>query len=404
MSMAKQGAVVRYGIVPLAGASAVTLALMLFDVTPPAHVVPTLARSFVYACAITVLAGLTLPGLRYLCARAGTRGVAARTLVTATVALVCAVGGTAAGGAILVLLGLDTGEDFWTAFRFSVRISLVMTFTMSFAMLGYEAFRDRLERVDRLRRFFSAPLADLIVSGRGDDPLRSHRREVTVVFLDLRRFTAFAEAAEPEEIMWVLHEYHAAVGTLVLRWAGTLERFTGDGMMIVFNDPVPVENPAERAVRMALEMREGLERLRTTWRTRGYDLDFGIGIAQGHATVGLIGFEGRVDYGVIGTVTNLASRLCGEATAGQILVSPPVHAAIDGLVEAEGVGDLALRGFSKPVRAFNIVRLARHPIEMSAHLRVSSTTASRASDRQSARLASAPLRPWIPGSRGASRA
>ncbi len=163
----------------------------------------------------------------------------------------------------------------------------------------------QLERMGRLKRFFSPQLAELIVSGDAEDPLKSHRREITVVFLDLRGFTAFAETAEPEEVMGVLREYHAEMGRLVLEHEGTLERFTGDGMMIFFNDPVPVPNPAERAIRMALAMREQVTGLAQGWRKRGFDLDFGVGIAQGYATIGAIGFEGRWDYGAIGTVTNL---------------------------------------------------------------------------------------------------
>ncbi|HJW76511.1 MAG TPA: response regulator, partial [Thermoleophilia bacterium] len=171
----------------------------------------------------------------------------------------------------------------------------------------------QLERLGRLKRFFSPQLAELIVSGGADDPLKSHRREVAVVFLDLRGFTAFAETAEPEEVMGVLREYHAEMGRLILAHEGTLERFTGDGMMIFFNDPVPVPDPAPRAVRMAVAMRERVAGMIVTWRQQGYELDFGIGIAQGYATIGAIGFEGRMDYGAIGTVTNLAARLCGEA-------------------------------------------------------------------------------------------
>src|SRR5215813_10070789 len=170
-----------------------------------------------------------------------------------------------------------------------------------------------VERLGRLKRFFSPQLAELIVAGGAEDPLRTHRRDVTVVFLDLRGFTAFAETADPEEVMGVLREYHAEMGALILAHEGTLERFTGDGMMIFFNDPVPVENPGERAVRMALAMRQRVDDLAIGWRKRGYDLGMGIGIAQGYATIGAIGFEGRWDYGAIGTVTNLAARLCGEA-------------------------------------------------------------------------------------------
>jgi adenylate cyclase len=215
----------------------------------------------------------------------------------------------------------------------------------------------QLERLGRLKRFFSPHLAELIVAGGAEDPLRSHRREVTVVFLDLRGFTAFAETAEPEEVMGVLREYHAEMGRLVLVHEGTLERFTGDGMMIFFNDPVPVPNPAERAIRMALEMRGRIGALSVKWRKRGYDLEFGVGIAQGYATIGAIGFEGRWDYGAIGTVTNLASRLCGEARPGQILVSQRFLAALEGVIEAEPAGDLHLKGFLKPVPAFSVTGL-----------------------------------------------
>jgi adenylate cyclase len=215
----------------------------------------------------------------------------------------------------------------------------------------------QLERMGRLKRFFSPQLAELIVSGDAEDPLKSHRREITVVFLDLRGFTAFAETAEPEEVMGVLREYHAEMGRLVLEHEGTLERFTGDGMMIFFNDPVPVPNPAERAIRMAVAMRERVTGLAQGWRKRGFDLDFGVGIAQGYATIGAIGFEGRWDYGAIGTVTNLAARLCGEAKPGQVLISRRMIGTLEELVEAEPVGELALKGFSRPVSAFNVARL-----------------------------------------------
>jgi class 3 adenylate cyclase len=212
----------------------------------------------------------------------------------------------------------------------------------------------QLERLGRLKRFFSPQLAELIVAGGADDPLRSHRREVTVVFLDLRGFTAFAETSEPEEIMGVLREYHAEMGRLIVAHEGTLERFTGDGMMVFFNDPVPVPNPAERAVRMAVAMRARVEELASGWRKRGYDLHFGVGIAQGYATIGAIGFEGRWDYGAIGTVTNLAARLCGEARPGQILVSRRVVGAVEDLADVEPVGELALKGFLKPTPAFDV--------------------------------------------------
>ena len=215
----------------------------------------------------------------------------------------------------------------------------------------------QVERLGRLKRFFSPQLAELIVEGGAEDPLKSHRREVTVAFLDLRGFTAFAESAEPEEIMGVLREYHAEMGRLILAHEGTLERFAGDGMMVFFNDPVPIPNPAKRAICMALAMRDRVGELSVRWRKRGYDLDFGVGIAQGYATIGAIGFEGRLDYGAIGTVTNLAARLCGEARPGQVLVSQRLLATAEDLVEIEPVGELHLKGFLKPVPAFNVLRL-----------------------------------------------
>ncbi len=214
-----------------------------------------------------------------------------------------------------------------------------------------------VESLSRLKRFFSPQLAEAIVTGGADDPLKTHRREVTVVFLDLRGFTAFAETADPEEVMGVLREYHAAMGKLILAHEGTLERFTGDGMMIFFNDPVPVDDPAERAVRMAVAMRDQVAGLTGRWRKRGYDLGLGVGIAQGYATIGAIGFEGRWDYGAIGTVTNLAARLCGEARPGQILLSTRVASGVEDLVETEEIGALMLKGFARPVQAFDLLRL-----------------------------------------------
>ena len=214
-----------------------------------------------------------------------------------------------------------------------------------------------LERVSRLKRFLSPQLAELIVSSGDEKLLESHRREITVVFCDLRGFTAFAETAEPEEVMGVLREYHAAMGALIFQFGGTLERFAGDGLMVFFNDPLPCPDPAQRAVRMAVAMREGAAELAGAWRKRGHQLDFGVGIAMGYATLGRIGFEGRFDYGAIGTVTNLASRLCGEAKGGQILISQRVHAAVEEVVEAEPVGEVALKGFHRPVATYNILRL-----------------------------------------------
>jgi adenylate cyclase len=212
----------------------------------------------------------------------------------------------------------------------------------------------QLERLGRLKRFFSPQLAELIVAGGADDPLKTHRREVTVVFVDLRGFTAFAETAEPEEVMGVLREYHAEMGRLILEHEGTLERFTGDGMMVFFNDPVEVPNPAERAIRMAVAMRDVVGGLAARWRKRGWDLALGVGIAQGYATIGAIGFEGRMDYGAIGTVTNLAARLCGEATGGQILISARVAGAVESLIEADDVGPVALKGLARPVPIWSV--------------------------------------------------
>ena len=212
----------------------------------------------------------------------------------------------------------------------------------------------QLERLDRLKRFFSPQLAELIVAGGADDPLQTHRREVTVVFLDLRGFTAFAETAEPEEVMSVLREYHSEMGRLILQHEGTLERFTGDGMMVFFNDPVEVPNPAERAIRMAVAMRDVVGGLAARWRKRGWDLALGVGIAQGYATIGAIGFEGRMDYGAIGTVTNLAARLCGEAGGGQILMSARAAAAVESLVDADDVGSMALKGLARPVPVWSV--------------------------------------------------
>ena len=214
-----------------------------------------------------------------------------------------------------------------------------------------------LENLGRLKRFFSPQLAEAILSGGAEDPLKSHRREITVVFLDLRGFTSFAETAEPEEVMSVLREYHAEMGKLIVAHEGTLERFTGDGMMIFFNDPVVVENPSERAIRMAVAMRESVQELAKRWRKLGHDLDFGVGIAQGYATIGAIGFEGRWDYGAIGSVTNMAARLCGEARPGQILIARRVYSAVEELVDAASVGELTLKGFSRPLPAYEVKTL-----------------------------------------------
>ena len=216
---------------------------------------------------------------------------------------------------------------------------------------------EQLERMGRLRRFLSPQLADLVVSSGDESFLESHRRDITVVFCDLRAFTAFAETSEPEEVMGVLNDYYQALGDLVTRFEGTLERFTGDGLMVFFNDPLPCEDAPLRAVRMAVAMRNRIQGLAQGWTRHGYDLSFGVGVAQGYATLGRVGFEGRFDYTAIGTCTNLAARLCAEARPWQILVSPRVHAAVEEFVTSEPVGELALRGFSRPVATFNVVGL-----------------------------------------------
>jgi len=214
---------------------------------------------------------------------------------------------------------------------------------------------DELERTSRLRRFLSPQLADLVVGDEG--LLASHRREIVVLFTDLRNFTPFAETSEPEEVMGVLGEYHHAIGELVHRYGGTLERFTGDGIMVFFNDPIQCDDPAERAVRTALEIRDAVTQLADRWRRNGYDLPVGIGIAQGFATLGRIGFEGRFDYAAIGSVTNLAARLCSDAGPWQVLVTDRVLAGTEHVAVAEMVGDVQPKGFSRSVRVHNISAL-----------------------------------------------
>jgi len=208
---------------------------------------------------------------------------------------------------------------------------------------------DEIEKIGRLKRFLAPQLAELIVSIGDESILESHRRDIVVVFCDLRGYTAFAETGEPEEVWTVLREFHAALGPLVSRFEGTLDHFSGDGLMVYFNDPLPCPDPAERAVRMAVAMRAAVGELISGWRRRGFEIGFGIGVAQGYATLGRIGFEERVDYTAIGTVTNLAARLCAEAQDGQILLSKRVAAAVEGIVSLEEVGNLALKGLSQAV-------------------------------------------------------
>jgi adenylate cyclase len=210
-----------------------------------------------------------------------------------------------------------------------------------------------IERIGRLKRFLAPQVAQLVSSG-DERVLESHRREVTIVFCDLRDFTPFSETAEPEEVITVLREYHETLGALIDKFEGTIERFAGDGLLVLFNDPLPCADPSARAVRMAVEMCEQVAKLAAGWRSQGHELGFGIGIAHGYATLGCVGFEGRFQYSATGTVPNLASRLCDQARNGQILVDAKVHAQVKGLAEMESVGELSLKGFHRPVKVFNV--------------------------------------------------
>ena len=213
---------------------------------------------------------------------------------------------------------------------------------------------EELERVGRLRRFLAPQLAQAIVSAGDDKMLENHRREVVAVFCDLRGFTSFSETAEPEDIMAVLAEYHGAVGPLIRKYEGTLDRFTGDGMMVFFNDPMPCPDAPERAARLAIEMRDAVAALAPGWKRRGHVLGVGIGMAQGYATLGRIGFEDRFDYTAIGAVINLAARLCADAGDGQILTSGRLAASVGETVEVDQLGDRALRGMSRPIAVVNL--------------------------------------------------
>ena len=214
-----------------------------------------------------------------------------------------------------------------------------------------------LDRVGQLKRFFSPQVADLIISSDEKSLMEGHRQEITAVFCDLRGFTAFSDTAEPEEVMDVLREYHGAVGHLIFRFDATLEHFAGDGLLAFLNDPLPCVDPAARATRMAVAMREDVGALIDHWRKRGHELGFGIGIAIGYATLGQIGFEGRFQYAAIGSSLNLASRLCDQAEDGQILVTQRICAEIEDIAESEPLGELTLKGFLKPVPAFNVTGL-----------------------------------------------
>jgi len=215
----------------------------------------------------------------------------------------------------------------------------------------------QIERVGRLKSFLPPQIAQLVVSVGHESVLESHRRDVTVVFCDLRGFTAFSELAEPEDVMLVLHEYHAKLGVLINKFEGTVERFSGDGLLVVFNDPLPCPDASLRAVQMALEMRIEVAELSAKWSHSGHDIGFGVGIAHGYATLGSVGYEGRLQYSVTGKVANLASRLCDQAKDGQILVDINVFSAVETLADVEFAGELVLRGFSRPVKAFNVCNL-----------------------------------------------
>ena len=228
------------------------------------------------------------------------------------------------------------------------------------SLLRIKALQD--ERLTRLKSFFSPALAEAIAAGKGDEVLKTHRREITVEFFDMRGFTAFTDSAEPEEVMELLRSFHGALGKIALQHQGTIERFAGDAVMVFFNDPLPIEKPAEHAMQTALAVQEAFVPIGKHWHKRsGFELGLGVGIAQGYATLGAIGFEGRWDYAAIGNVTNLAARLCAEAKAGQILADRKTMAALDGVFEFDPVGPFELKGFSKPVPGFVLKNQGRSP-------------------------------------------
>jgi class 3 adenylate cyclase len=218
---------------------------------------------------------------------------------------------------------------------------------------------DQIDRMGRLKRFLSPQVAEAILSSGADKILESHRGDICVVFCDLRGFTSFSETSEPEEVMGVLREYHQALGRIIHEHEGTLERFTGDGIMVMFNDPLKIEHPPLRAVQMAMEMHDAVAALKAEWRQTGHELGFGVGIARGYATLGRIGFESRFDYAAVGTVVNLAARLCAEAKDGQTLVDSKTKLATDEMVETDLIGELSLKGFHRPITAYNVISLKR---------------------------------------------
>ena len=219
-----------------------------------------------------------------------------------------------------------------------------------------------IERMGKLRRFLSPQIADLIIASGMEKQLESHRREITALFCDLRGFTGFSENSDPEDVMSLLRDYHAAIGEIIIKYSGTLEHYAGDGVMVFFNDPIPVPNPALQAVQTALDMRTAIGSLTEKWRRMGHELGFGVGVAHGFATLGTIGFEGRFDYAAIGTVSNVASRLCDEAKPGQILISPRVMMAVEDAVIVEPVGDFTLKGIHRPMAAYNVLSVVSSKI------------------------------------------
>jgi class 3 adenylate cyclase len=214
-----------------------------------------------------------------------------------------------------------------------------------------------IERIGRLRRFLAPQIADLIVSSKDDSWLNSHRRDIAVLVCDLRGFSAFAETGEPEEVMALLHDYHSALGPLIRDFEGALDRFAGDGLLVFFNDPLPCPNPAERAVRLAVAMRGTIHQLAEVWRKRGQQIGFGIGVAQGYATLGRIGFDERFDYTAIGTVTNIAARLCSLAKDGEILITQRIATAVEPFAQLASMGEMDLKGLSRRIAVSNLVDL-----------------------------------------------